>query len=75
MTQAEQASLNKGSKIKILTGNHAASYAYMQARVGVVAAYPITPQSPVVEKVSEYIRDGKLKAKFFPNYYLLFCHS
>ncbi len=54
--------LNK--RIKILTGNHAASYAYKQARVGVVAAYPITPQSPVVEKVSEYIRDGKLKAKF-----------
>jgi len=64
MTQAEQKSSSKGKKTKILTGNHAASYAYMQARVGVVSAYPITPQSPVVEKVSEYIRDGKLKARF-----------
>jgi len=64
MTHAEQSSSTKKKRIKILTGNHAASYAFRQARVGVVSAYPITPQSPVVEKVSEYIRDGKLKAKF-----------
>ena len=51
-------------KVKILTGNHSAAYAYRQARVGVVSAYPITPQSPVVEKISEFIRKGKLKARF-----------
>ena len=62
MTQTEKA--EKEKNIKILTGNHAAAYAYMQARVGVISAYPITPQSPVVEKLSEFIRDGKLKAKF-----------
>jgi pyruvate/2-oxoacid:ferredoxin oxidoreductase alpha subunit len=36
--------------VKIITGNHAAAYACMHARVGVIAAYPITHQSPVVEK-------------------------
>ncbi len=62
MTQTEIQ--DKEKNIKIMTGNHAAAYAYMQSRVGVVSAYPITPQSPVVEKISEYIRDGKLKAQF-----------
>ena len=62
MTQTEIQDNEKN--IKILTGNHAAAHAYMQSRVGVVSAYPITPQSPVVEKISEFIRDGKLKARF-----------
>jgi pyruvate/2-oxoacid:ferredoxin oxidoreductase alpha subunit len=50
--------------IKILTGNHAAAHAFRQARVGVVSAYPITPQSPLVEKISDFIDEGKLKARF-----------
>ncbi|MFX0187430.1 MAG: transketolase C-terminal domain-containing protein [Candidatus Hodarchaeota archaeon] len=62
MIQGEISAKNK--KVKILTGNHAAAYAFRQARVGVISAYPITPQSPVVEKISEFIRDGKLKARF-----------
>jgi len=49
---------------KILTGNHAAAHAFRQARVGVISAYPITPQSPVVEKISEFINEGQLKARF-----------
>ncbi len=48
----------------ILTGNHAAAHAFRQAKVGVVSAYPITPQSPIVEKIAEFIADDKLKAKF-----------
>jgi len=51
-------------KTRILTGNHAAAHALRQARVGVIAAYPITPQSPVVEKIAEFISEGKLKARF-----------
>ena len=49
---------------KILTGNYAAAYALKQAKVGVVAAYPITPQSPVVEKIAEFISNGELDARF-----------
>ncbi|MFX0033470.1 MAG: transketolase C-terminal domain-containing protein [Candidatus Hermodarchaeota archaeon] len=51
-------------RTKILTGNHAAAHAIRQAKVGVVSAYPITPQSPVVEKIAEFIAKGKLDAKF-----------
>jgi pyruvate/2-oxoacid:ferredoxin oxidoreductase alpha subunit len=51
-------------KTKLLTGNHAAAHAFRQAKVGVVSAYPITPQSPVVEKIAEFISKGKLKARF-----------
>ena len=54
----------KTKDIRILTGNHAAAHAFRQARVGVVSAYPITPQSPVVEKISEFINEGQLKARF-----------
>ncbi|RLI65304.1 MAG: pyruvate ferredoxin oxidoreductase [Promethearchaeia archaeon] len=45
---------------KVLTGNHAAAYACKSANVEVVAAYPITPQSPVVEKISEFVEAGEL---------------
>jgi pyruvate/2-oxoacid:ferredoxin oxidoreductase alpha subunit len=51
-------------RIKILTGNHAAAHAFRQAKVGVISAYPITPQSPVVEKLAEFISKGKLNARF-----------
>ena len=40
-----------------LTGNHAAAYGARLARPSVIAAYPITPQSPIYEKLSEW--DGK----------------
>jgi pyruvate/2-oxoacid:ferredoxin oxidoreductase alpha subunit len=64
MTITESKTLNKGKRTKLLTGNHAAAHAFRQARVEVVSAYPITPQSPVVEKIAEFISNGKLKAKF-----------
>ena len=59
----DQRALGK-KNVRILTGNHAAAHAFRQARVEVVSAYPITPQSPVVEKVSEFIDKGKLDARF-----------
>ena len=64
MTVTEKKSDKISSKIKILTGNHAAAHALRQVKVGVVAAYPITPQSPVVEKISEFISKGKMKTRF-----------
>ncbi|RLE95103.1 MAG: pyruvate ferredoxin oxidoreductase [Thermoprotei archaeon] len=48
----------------VLTGNYAAAYAAKAARVEVVSAYPITPQTQVVEKLSEFIEKGEMKAKF-----------
>lgn len=49
---------------KVITGNHAVSYGAKLARAEVVAAYPITPQTEVVEKLSEMVADGELKARF-----------
>ncbi len=49
---------------KILTGNHAVSYGAMASRVQVISAYPITPQTTIVELLSELVADGKLDAIF-----------
>lgn len=49
---------------KVLTGNFAAAYAAMAARVNVIAAYPITPQTTIVEILSELVADGDLDAEF-----------
>lgn len=49
---------------KVLTANHAVSWAVKLARVEVVAAYPITPQSSIVEELAEMIARGELPAQF-----------
>ncbi len=50
-----------GKKVA-LTGNHAIAYAVKYAKPQVIAAYPITPQTPIVEKLSEMVESGELKA-------------
>ncbi len=50
--------------ISVITGNQAAATAAKLARVQVIAAYPITPQSPVVETLSEWVESGELDAEF-----------
>jgi len=52
------------SRIIIDTGNHIASYAAKAARVQVVAAYPITPQSPVVEQIAKFVEKGEMDAEY-----------
>ncbi|EZQ11235.1 pyruvate ferredoxin oxidoreductase [Candidatus Acidianus copahuensis] len=49
--------------IKGLVGNHAVAYAVKQAKPQVLAVYPITPQTTMLEKLSEYVESGELKAK------------
>lgn len=49
---------------KMLDGNGAAVQAVSMAGVKVVSAYPITPQSPIAEKLSELIATGKMDAKY-----------
>ncbi len=48
----------------LLTGNHAAAYGAMLSRVEVISAYPITPQTMIVELLSELTASGRLAAKF-----------
>lgn len=52
------------AKIEILTGNYAAAYAAKLSRVQVISAYPITPQTTIVEKIAEFVESGVLKAKY-----------
>ena len=49
---------------KVMMGNHAVSYGVQLARAQVIAAYPITPQTQIVEMLSEFCADGRLDAKF-----------
>jgi pyruvate/2-oxoacid:ferredoxin oxidoreductase alpha subunit len=49
---------------KVISGSHSVSYAVRLARAQVITAYPITPQTSVVEKLSEFCADGSLDAKF-----------
>jgi pyruvate ferredoxin oxidoreductase alpha subunit len=49
---------------KVIMGNHAVSYAVMLARTEVIAAYPITPQTQIVEELSNMCAEGKLRARF-----------
>uniref|UniRef100_A0A7C3EQX0 Pyruvate ferredoxin oxidoreductase n=1 Tax=Candidatus Methanomethylicus mesodigestus TaxID=1867258 RepID=A0A7C3EQX0_9CREN len=48
----------------IATGNHAVSYGVRAARAEVIAAYPITPQTQIIEKLAELIQSGEMRAKY-----------
>ncbi|MEM1728149.1 MAG: hypothetical protein QXS15_00080 [Candidatus Jordarchaeales archaeon] len=50
--------------IVALNGNEAAAYAVKQCKPDVIAAYPITPQTVIVERLSEYVANGELDAEF-----------
>ncbi len=49
---------------QMLDGNHAAAEGVRLSRAQVIAAYPITPQSPVTEKLSEFVERGQLDAEY-----------
>jgi len=52
------------SEKKALTGNEAIAYGVRLARPKVIAAYPITPQTTIVETLANFVADGSLKAQF-----------
>jgi pyruvate ferredoxin oxidoreductase alpha subunit len=54
-----------GKKIGI-ENSIAAADAVKMANVDVVAAYPITPQTHIVEHLAELVADGELDAEFIP---------
>jgi pyruvate ferredoxin oxidoreductase alpha subunit len=51
---------------EVMMGTEAAATAAKLARVQVVSAYPITPQTVIVETLAEVIGRGELKARFMP---------
>ncbi len=51
-------------KLTILTGNASAAEAIRQIEPDVVAAYPITPSTAVVQYVAQFVADGIIKSEF-----------
>ena len=49
---------------KFLSGNEAFAEGIRLAKPDVISAYPITPQTIVVERLSEMVEDGSLKSEF-----------
>jgi pyruvate/2-oxoacid:ferredoxin oxidoreductase alpha subunit len=47
----------------LMTGNHAMAWAAKLARPKVVPLYPITPQTPVLEKLTEFAAAGEFDAE------------
>lgn len=54
----------KEQEIKFISGNVAAAYAARSAKVQVISAYPITPQTTVVEKLSDFVDSGDMPAQY-----------
>jgi len=49
---------------RILKGNYAAAHAAKLCKAQVIAAYPITPQTTIIEGIADIIDEGGLDAKF-----------
>ncbi len=49
-----------------IEGNQVAAYAMKQVNPDVVAAYPITPSTEVVQEFSKYVADGVVDTEFVP---------
>ena len=56
--------LDKLETTQIIDGNRAAALGAKLSRVQVIAAYPITPQTPVTEALSEFVVRGELDAQY-----------
>ena len=52
--------------LTIATGNKAVAAAVKEAKPSVVAAYPITPQTEIVETIADYVDAGTLSAAYIP---------
>lgn len=64
-SEGDQSDERGGSMIgKLLTGNAAAASAARLARVDYIPAYPITPQTEIIETLADWTRKGTMDAKF-----------
>ncbi|MDD4308018.1 MAG: pyruvate ferredoxin oxidoreductase [Thermoplasmata archaeon] len=48
----------------VMTGNYASAYGAKVCRAEVISAYPITPQTSIVEKIATLVSSGEMKAQF-----------
>jgi len=49
---------------KVITGNQAAAWGVRLAKAQVISAYPITPQTTIIEEIAEFIDRGDFSARF-----------
>ncbi|MGC9189562.1 MAG: hypothetical protein ACP5GG_02445 [Conexivisphaera sp.] len=47
-----------------ITGDDAVAHAARQSRVDLVAAYPITPQTVIVERIADFAANGEFEGEF-----------
>ncbi|MCX8202015.1 MAG: pyruvate synthase, partial [Candidatus Caldarchaeum sp.] len=50
-------------EVEMMTGNTAAAWAARLADVDYVPAYPITPQTEIIETIAKWTSEGVMKAK------------
>jgi len=48
----------------VMPGNKAVAHGVRLARVEVVPAFPITPQTTIIEYISDFVADGELEAEY-----------
>ena len=51
-------------EVEVWDGNMAASHALRQAQIDVVAAYPITPSTPIVQNYGNFVSNGYIDGEF-----------
>lgn len=60
---AASTAANKGrGQVVVIDGNKAAAWGVRLSKPQILAAYPITPQTPLVEYLSQFVADGDLDA-------------
>ncbi|MHA1667360.1 MAG: pyruvate ferredoxin oxidoreductase [Candidatus Heimdallarchaeaceae archaeon] len=56
--------LPKEKYVDMITANHAVALAVVRAKPKVVSAYPISPQTEIVQHLAEYVASGDLDAEY-----------
>ena len=63
MSKTKKTESNKEQTI-IMSGNYASAWGAKCARAQVISAYPITPQTTVVEKLADFVDNKELDARY-----------
>jgi len=63
MSKTKKTESNKEQAI-IMSGNYASAWGAKCARAQVISAYPITPQTTVVEKLADFVDNKELDARY-----------
>jgi len=58
--------MEKVAQMIAITGAQAVAHAMRQIEPDVVAAYPITPQTPIVEYFAKFVADGVVRTEMIP---------